>query len=89
MSKQVEEQIVELRKRVDEIDQQIVELLNQRAEIVLKIRRLKSENQLPLYDPEREEEIFEKVTSVNAGPLYDDSLREIYERILQCMKSFD
>jgi monofunctional chorismate mutase len=89
MSKQVEEQIVELRKRVDEIDQQIVKLLNQRAEIVLKIRRLKSENQLPLYDPEREEEIFEKVTSVNAGPLYDDSLREIYERILQCMKSFD
>jgi monofunctional chorismate mutase len=89
MSKQVEEQIIELRKSVDEIDQQIVGLLNQRAEIVLKIRRLKSENKLPLYDPEREEEIFEKVTSVNSGPLYDDSLREIYERILHCMKSFD
>ncbi|MDI6716864.1 MAG: chorismate mutase, partial [Actinomycetota bacterium] len=41
------------------------------------------------YDPEREEEIFRKITAKNNGPLYDDDLRSIYEVILHIMKSID
>ena len=39
-----------------------------------------------LYDPKREEEIFEKVDSYNEGPLYNENLREIYASILKVMK---
>ena len=39
-----------------------------------------------LYDPKREEEIFEKVDSYNDGPLYNENLREIYSCILKVMK---
>lgn len=83
----VEKRIDDLRRRVDEIDGIIVGHLNERAKVVLEIQRLKEEGGLPLYDPGREEEIFENVTGANGGPLYDDSLREVYESILHVMKS--
>ncbi|MBE0448204.1 MAG: chorismate mutase [Actinobacteria bacterium] len=89
MSEEAKSKIDELRKKIDSIDCQLVEKLNARAELALEIRALKSDNGLPLYDPGREEEIFQKITSVNNGPLYDDDLRGIYEIILHAMKSLD
>ncbi|MCL4498718.1 MAG: chorismate mutase [Actinobacteria bacterium] len=81
--------IEELRGRVDKIDNRIVSDLNERAKIVIDIRRIKEEAGLSLYDPGREEAIFASVTRANEGPLYDDSLRDIYECILHFMRSGD
>lgn len=89
MSEEALRKIEELRGRIDEIDQDLVERLNERANLALEIRKLKNETNLPLYDPEREEEIFKKITAINNGPLYDDDLREIYETVLHIMKSVD
>lgn len=80
------EQISLHRSRIDEIDCQIVRLLNERAAESLAIRELKPQVQMGLYDPKREEEIFINVTKCNAGPLYTENLREIYESILHVMK---
>ena len=74
------------RAKIDEIDQQIVALLNKRAGHSLVIRGLKPGARMGLYDPKREEEIFARVNSYNEGPLYNESLREIYEAILKVMK---
>lgn len=74
------------REQIDEIDREIVALLNKRAGHSLVIRGLKPGAHLGLYDPKREEEIFEKVDSYNDGPLYNDNLREIYGTILKVMK---
>lgn len=74
------------RAKIDEIDQQIVALLNKRAGHSLVIRGLKPGARMGLYDPKREEEIFARVNSYNKGPLYNESLREIYEAILKVMK---
>ena len=74
------------RAKIDEIDQQIVALLNQRAGHSLVIRGLKPGARMGLYDPKREEEIFARVNSYNEGPLYNENLREIYEAILKVMK---
>ena len=63
-----------------------MKLLNERATIALAIRDLKPKVHMSLYDPKREEEIFENLASCNDGPLYDDNLREIYEAILHVMK---
>ncbi len=82
----VRARIDELRSQIDEIDCKIVRLLNERAEKALAIRELKPKVQLGLYDPKREEQIFEGLARCNEGPLYADNLREIYEAILHVMK---
>lgn len=84
--KNAAEGIQEHRAEIDKIDEQIVALLNQRTEHSLAIRSLKPEARMGLYDPKREEEIFKRVYSFNKGPLYNDSLREIYHGILKVMK---
>lgn len=84
------DKIEEHRAKIDEIDKQIVALLNKRAGHSLVIRGLKPGANMGLYDPKREEEIFEKVDSYNdsynEGPLYNENLREIYASILKVMK---
>lgn len=89
MSEEAIQKIETIRKDIDVIDRDIVARLNERANLSLAIKKLKTENELPLYDPGREEEIFKKVTAMNDGPLYDDDLRSIYETILHVMKSLD
>lgn len=78
--------IAEIRQRIDAIDCQLVQLLNERAQCSLDIRKLKPQAKLGLYDPKREEEIFTNVGGCNDGPLFDDDLREIYEAILHVSK---
>lgn len=78
--------IAEIRVRIDEIDCELVRLLNERASMSLEIRELKPSAHLGLYDPKREEQIFEHIATCNEGPLFADNLREIYETILHVMK---
>ena len=80
------EQIEEHRAQIDELDRKIVELLNERALHSLQIRDLKPSANMGLYDPKREEEILQKISSYNEGPLYGEHLREIYTTLLKVMK---
>ena len=74
------------RDQIDEIDKELVSLLNKRASHSLVIRGLKPDARMGLYDAQREEEIFERISSYNEGPLYNEYLREIYTTILKVMK---
>ena len=78
--------IEDLRGQIDEIDRKLVALLNERAGLALAIRELKPQVNKPLYDPKREQEIFERLREVNDGPLFDDNLRSIWDVVLQVMK---
>lgn len=78
--------IQEHRDSIDAIDERIVELLNERALHSLKIRSLKPQARMGLYDPRREEEILQNLGRFNEGPLYDEHLREIYTTLLKVMK---
>ena len=64
----------------------IVELLNERTSVVQEIGRIKSSAQLPVYEPRREDQVFANITSNNQGPLSDDALRRIFERIIDEMR---
>jgi len=75
-----------LRKQLDELDEKLVDLLNQRANLSLSISVLKQDQNLPRYDAAREERIFEHVQDISPGPLIGKPLREIYETILRVMK---
>ncbi len=80
------EEIAAHRARIDEIDCELVRLLNERATESLAIRALKPRVHWGLYDPKREEEIFENLGKCNTGPLYAENLREIFAAILNVMK---
>jgi len=74
------------RRQIDEIDQQILRLLAQRAEIANQILNLKKASGLPIEDPERENEILEKLTNNNLGPLDCDSIKRIFSQIISEIK---
>ena len=80
-------QIEAHRKEIDALDRQIVGLLNARARQSLAIRALKPGAGMNLYDPAREERIFEKLAAENEGPLRDEDLRTVYETLLTVMRS--
>ena len=67
----------EWRARIDEIDRQLLRLLNQRAELSLEIGRAKRQASEPVLVPEREQEILDELTRLNAGPLTAGAIRAI------------
>jgi chorismate mutase-like protein len=77
------------RRRIDEIDRKLVELLNERSRCALEIGRLKRAAALPLYQPEREREILENAEAANPGPLPDTAIRRLFERILDEARSVE
>ena len=81
--------IEELRSRVDEVDRELISILNERARIVQEIVAIKAEAGKPLFDPRREEEILRKVAEENQGPIYDTSIREIFEIILHRIRDME
>ena len=84
-----EARIRELRSRVDEVDRELIRILNERARIVQEIVAIKAEAGKPLFDPKREEEILRKVAEENEGPIYDSSMREIFELILHRIRDLE
>ncbi len=74
------------RAKIDELDRKLVELISQRAEAAHAIGRLKRGVQMPVYEPDREQTVFENVKRANPGPLSDDDLIQIYERLMFIMR---
>jgi chorismate mutase/prephenate dehydratase len=72
----------ELRKQIDTIDEELVALLNRRAEVVVEVGRLKSGSGAPIYAPDREKAILEKIRKANKGPLKDKTLLAIYRELM-------
>jgi chorismate mutase-like protein len=77
----------EFRVSIDDIDRRIVDLINERTRVVEEIGRIKREAQLPVYEPKREEQVFANITSANQGPIPSDSVRRIFERIIDEMRT--
>jgi chorismate mutase/prephenate dehydratase len=72
----------QLRKRIDEIDQQLVKLLNERAGVVIDIGKLKNKTGGQIYAPDREKKVFEKMVKANQGPLPDKCLIAIWRELM-------
>jgi chorismate mutase/prephenate dehydratase len=74
--------IEQLRSGIDSIDNRIVELLNERARVVLEVGRLKSGSNMEFHVPGRERQIYERLLCLNPGPFPNDALRSIYREII-------
>jgi chorismate mutase len=79
--------IADWRKKIDELDRQLVELLSERARAAVEIGRLKRDTNLPIYEPDRERIVFENVDQMNRGPLPGRELVRIFERIMDVMRN--
>ena len=77
----------ELRSRIDVLDRQLVELLNERARAAQMVGHLKASTALPVYEPNREKIVYANVRAANKGPLPDIELQHIYERIIDVMRA--
>ena len=80
------EKLGEYRVAIDEIDRRLVALLNERTEIVECIGRVKREAQLPVYEPRREDQVYANIAEANNGPISNDAVRRIFERIIDEMR---
>jgi chorismate mutase len=74
--------IDELRERIDALDRQLVALLSERAACALAVGRLKEQAGLPIYQPVREAEVLANVRQANAGPLDNEAMTRLFERII-------
>jgi len=79
--------ISDWRKKIDDLDRKMAALLNERANAAAEIGRLKRNTKLPIYEPEREKAVIANVQRASTGPLTARDLAQIYERIMDVMRS--
>jgi len=71
------------RRRIDEVDRELVRLLNRRAQMSIQVVQLKKDASLPMWDKAREESILQHVQRANPGPLDAPALVAIFQTILE------
>jgi chorismate mutase/prephenate dehydratase len=71
-----------LRTQIDALDAQIVDLMNQRARLVVEIGKIKQQTNSPVYAPDREKAVLEKVRKLNRGPLPDRCLEAVWRELM-------
>lgn len=70
------------RKKIDEIDLKLVELLNERSRCAIEIGKIKEKLNIEIYDPEREKEVIQNVQETTQGPLRTEAMKRLFERII-------
>ncbi|TMA08419.1 MAG: chorismate mutase, partial [Deltaproteobacteria bacterium] len=83
------ESVDALRKKIDQLDGKIVALLNERASLAQRIGQTKNRVREKVYVPNREKEIFQRISSLNRGPLRAEAVRAIYREILSASRSLE
>lgn len=74
--------IDEIRQNIDRLDSELLRIFNERASLALAIGEIKKGLNLPVYDPAREKRIFERMTAENPGPLDDQAIVRLFERVV-------
>ena len=75
--------IEDWRNRIDELNDELIALLNKRATYATEIGKLKKQQGLPIFDATREQAVLEKVSSLTKGPLTPESIKNIFQVIMQ------
>ena len=81
--------IEDWRTKIDEVDMKLLELFNERSRYALEIGKIKKRERLPVFSPERERKIFDRLIAANSGPLSDAAVRRLFERIVDENRSLE
>ena len=83
------DEIARRRKRIDEIDSQLLALLNERAACAVEIGKIKQSKGIEIYNPDREKRVIENITKSNKGPLGNDTVQRLFEQIITECRSIE
>lgn len=81
--------ITDFREEIDRLDRELLRIFNERAALALKIGEIKKEFDIPVYDPSREKRIFDAMTRDNPGPLENDAIVRLFERVIDESRSLE
>ena len=85
-SEQVRSQLGILRENIDKVDAELLRLLNQRAELVLKVGELKKANNLAVIHADREKVLLTRLCEQNSGPLPQGMVVQLFQQIIDTLK---
>jgi chorismate mutase/prephenate dehydratase len=71
------------RTEIDEVDRELLQLLNRRARLAMKVGSLKRVAGLPFCDPEREQVVLRTLQQANTGPLDRRAITKVFRRIIR------
>lgn len=74
--------IDDIRQEIDRLDSELLRIFNRRAELALRIGEIKKGLGLQIYDPTREKKIFQRMKEENPGPLDDQAIVRLFERVI-------
>ena len=84
-----EEKIRDVRQKIERLDEKILQLLNERARIVQEVGRVKAENNMDPYVPQREEQILQRLRLTNSGPFPEHAIPPVFREIISACRSLE
>jgi len=78
-----------IREKINQLDDELLRIFNERAALALKIGHLKKNLNLPIYDPKREKLILERLKRNNPGPLENPAIVRLFERVIDESRSLE
>src|SRR5580704_2236420 len=85
-----QDRLAECRRQIDDLDQRIVELFQQRARVVEEVGNIKREAHLPVTVPSREEQVVERAQELaKGGPLPSEAVGRIYQKLVEEMRNWE
>ena len=78
-----------LRRAIDDVDRRLLELMAERVRLVLAVGDVKRAHQMPVYDPERERRVLDRLASLAEPPLDGDTVRRVFERLIDEMRRLE
>jgi chorismate mutase len=84
-----QEDLAPWRDRIDALDRAIIRLLNERAICANAIGHIKKRIGLPVYVPSREQDVLRNVTASNEGPLPNEAVKRLFERVIDETRSLE
>ena len=85
----VDDQLADLRVRIDAVDQQLIALINQRARLAQAVAEVKKLDGSPVFRPDREAQVIDRVKAQNPGPVREDSLAPIWREIMSACRALE
>ena len=91
MNDDLQQQLAVVRKEIDAIDRQLLELLNKRACCAQKVGEIKAQHGEAgfVYRPEREAQVLRRIREINPGPLSDDSVIWFFREVMSACLSLE
>lgn len=83
------DKLAQLREEIDQLDTQMLELLTQRACLAEQVGKIKQENRAPIFRPEREAQIINRLQQINRGPLTACAIERVFREVISACRALE